>query len=152
MFINTLLAVCFPFFPDRKLGPVCHQIGVRVRSSFLSGQWGKWFINTALPSSPFSLFFYILSLFYFHLDINCHSIRNTHRNILCKFNYQLPVVHASISININDILAVPTSYLTLTELLLQKPVINEHSVPFQTIAASNVSAMTWKCILKFLMF
>ena len=32
-------AVCVPFFHDRKSGPVCHQIGRRVRSSFLSGQW-----------------------------------------------------------------------------------------------------------------
>ena len=31
-------AVCVPFFYDRKLGPVCHQIGGRVRSSFLSGK------------------------------------------------------------------------------------------------------------------
>ena len=31
-------AVCVPFSSDRKLGPVCHQIGGRVRSSFLSGQ------------------------------------------------------------------------------------------------------------------
>ena len=26
-------------FLDRKLGPVCHQIGGRDRSSFLLGQW-----------------------------------------------------------------------------------------------------------------
>jgi len=26
------------YFHDRKLGPVCHQIGGRVRSSFLLGQ------------------------------------------------------------------------------------------------------------------
>ena len=31
-------AVYLPFFHDRKLGPVCHQIGGRVQSSFLSGQ------------------------------------------------------------------------------------------------------------------
>ena len=31
-------AACVPFFPDRKLGPVCYQIGGLVRSSFLSGQ------------------------------------------------------------------------------------------------------------------
>ena len=34
-------AVCVSFFHDRKLGPVCHQIGGRVQSSFLSGQWLK---------------------------------------------------------------------------------------------------------------
>jgi len=32
-------AIYVLFSPDRKLGPVCHQIGVRARSSFLSGQW-----------------------------------------------------------------------------------------------------------------
>ena len=31
--------VIVPFFHYRKLWPVCHQIGGRVRSSFLSGQW-----------------------------------------------------------------------------------------------------------------
>jgi len=34
---NTTVIVLF--FHDRKLGPVCHKIGGRVRSSFLSGQW-----------------------------------------------------------------------------------------------------------------
>ena len=29
------------YFLDRKLGPVCHQIGGRVRSSFLLGQWSN---------------------------------------------------------------------------------------------------------------
>jgi len=28
-FINLILAVYVPFCPDRKLGPVCHQIGLR---------------------------------------------------------------------------------------------------------------------------
>ena len=32
-------SICVPFFNDRKSGPVCHQIGGHVRSSFLSGQW-----------------------------------------------------------------------------------------------------------------
>ena len=32
-------AVCVPFFPDRELGYVYHQIGGRIRSSFHSGQW-----------------------------------------------------------------------------------------------------------------
>jgi len=31
-------AVCVPFSHDRKLGPVCHQTGGRVRSSFPLGQ------------------------------------------------------------------------------------------------------------------
>jgi len=37
--INLILAACVPVCPDRKLGPVFHQIGGLVRSSFLSGQW-----------------------------------------------------------------------------------------------------------------
>ena len=32
MFINLILAVCVPFCPDRKLGPVYHQIGGRFGS------------------------------------------------------------------------------------------------------------------------
>ena len=33
------------YFLDRKLGPVCHQIGGRVRSSFLLCQWFKLCLN-----------------------------------------------------------------------------------------------------------
>ena len=33
------------YFLDRKLRPVCHQIGGRVRSSFLSGQWLRCLTN-----------------------------------------------------------------------------------------------------------
>jgi len=38
-------AVYVPFFHDRKLGHVCHHIGGRVRSSFLSGQWRGCYEN-----------------------------------------------------------------------------------------------------------
>jgi hypothetical protein len=36
---KPILAVYYPFFHDRNLGPVCHQIGGRVRSRFFSGEW-----------------------------------------------------------------------------------------------------------------
>jgi len=45
MFVDLILTVYFTFSPDRKLGPICHQIGGRVRFSFFSssGQWfSKW--------------------------------------------------------------------------------------------------------------
>ena len=38
-------AVCVPFFLDRKLGPVCHQIGGRVRSIFLLGQLAPYHLT-----------------------------------------------------------------------------------------------------------
>jgi len=36
MFINLILTICFPICPHPKLGLVCHQVGRRVPSSFLS--------------------------------------------------------------------------------------------------------------------
>ena len=35
---NLILAVCFPLYPDRKLGAVCHLLGDHARSSILSAQ------------------------------------------------------------------------------------------------------------------
>jgi len=52
-------AVCVPFCPARKLGPVCHQIGCHVRSSFLSGQWMllltilKFIVLTSIKAKDF---------------------------------------------------------------------------------------------------
>jgi len=45
-FINLILAVCFPFCPDRKLGPVCHQIDAHVpmdmKNKNVLSPCGKW--------------------------------------------------------------------------------------------------------------
>jgi len=43
-------AVCIPFFHDRKLGPICHQIGGHVRSSFLSGHWLTYISSSTIVS------------------------------------------------------------------------------------------------------
>ena len=53
-------AVCVPFFLDRKLWPVCHQIGGRVLSCFLLGQW----YDQIIMRQTYTLFIWILSQFF----------------------------------------------------------------------------------------
>ena len=77
-------AVCVPFFHDRKLGPVCHQIGGRVRSSFLSGQWCNVII--IIYKQCYTMCFvytYVLVLCRSHIQIRadgkCYDIILDHR-------------------------------------------------------------------------
>jgi len=48
-----------PFFHDRKLGPVCHQIGCRVRSSFLLGQCEQQYSKT-LQGTATSVYLFLI--------------------------------------------------------------------------------------------
>ena len=72
-------AVCLPCFHDRKLGPVCHQIGGRFRFSFLSGLCLKNISNPAIIHSSSRVTRQSFFIIYItRLDYSVTSIIFTH--------------------------------------------------------------------------